>query len=192
MTRDRSASAAARALVGTNIVAGVDPGTRRAGFCALKVDGQDLELLALESFRIYGASIEERLFSLDTRLTAFLNGFRPGLVAVENGYVGRNPQTSLTVGAARGTAVTAAFRAGAIARFVQPAEARKAVGANSNAQRHEAKQRVRIAVAQILRPRSAPDEDAADAGALAIWAANRLWQYQEADKGEQHREVLQA
>lgn len=176
--RGRSGSAESKALIGCTVVAGIDPGTRRAGFCALRVNGQDLELLVIESFKILGQSIEERLFNLDLRLTARLEGFRPGLVAVENGYVGRNPNTSLTIGMARGAAITAAYRAGAIARTVSPREARAAVGiSGKQLQRAEVKQQVLLAVTRLLRPVSAPDEDAADAAPLAVWAANRLWQY---------------
>lgn len=178
MKRSRSSDSVGRALVGCTVVAGIDPGTARAGFCALKVDGQDLELLVIESFKIFGATLEERLFNLDLRLTARLEGFRPGLVAVENGYVGRNPNTSLTIGMARGAAVAAVYRSGAIARLVQPREARAAIGiSGKQLQRVEVKQQVLLAVSRILKPASAPDEDAADAAPLAVWAANRLWQY---------------
>lgn len=171
MRRDRLALAA------SNVVAGIDPGTRRAGFCALRAIGQDLELLVMESFRVFGATAEERLFNLDTRLTARLESFRPGLVAVEGGYVGSNPSTSLAVGEARGVAIAAAWRSGAVVKRVSPREARAAIGIGGRQEaRARVKQQVLLAVTRLLRPASAPDEDAADAAPLAVWAANRLWQ----------------
>ena len=172
--RVESGSGSARSLV----VAGIDPGTRRAGYCALQVSGQDLKVLRMTSFPVRGATIAERLDCLGAKLAEHLEQYEPlVMVGVENGYVGRNPRTSLVTGLARGVAVfVASSTTQAEVELVDPSEARSACGvARFGIQRKAVKQEVLLAITRLLRPKKAPDEDAADAAACAVWAASRVW-----------------
>lgn len=159
--------------------AGIDVGTRRAAYCSLSPRGQNFDIWKMESFAVRGADLLERIESLGTQLGELLEEDDPAIVAVEDGYVGRNPRTSLTIGMARGVAAFMAKSAtSAAVHLVDPGEARKAIGVARFGQgRGAAKAAVVVAVSRILcLTTSAPDEDEADAAALAVWAANRLWQ----------------
>lgn len=162
----------------SSVVAGVDVGTRRAAYCILHARGQDLHLDNLSSFAVRGDTMPDKLASLWTQLDAALRVYRPTLIAVEDGYVGRNPRTSLVIGMARGVALLVAQKYGK-AVLVDPSEARKACGVTRFDQcRGAAKAQVLVMVCRILKLATAPDEDAADAAAVAVWAAGRLWQFQ--------------
>ena len=159
--------------------AGIDVGTRRAAYCSLSARGQNFDLWHMKSFAVKGDDILDRIENLAMQLIELLEEDRPAIVAVEDGYVGRNPRTSLTLGMARGVAAfTAKSSTNAEVHLVDPGEARKAIGVARFGQgRAAAKSAVIVAVSRILcLTASAPDEDEADAAALAVWAANRLWQ----------------
>jgi Holliday junction resolvasome RuvABC endonuclease subunit len=133
----------------------------------------------MESFAVRGDDLLERIEHLAVQLGERLEDDDPAIVAVEDGYVGRNHRTSLTIGMARGVAAfVAKSSTSARVHLVDPGEARKAIGVARFAQsRAAAKSAVIVAVSQILcLTTSAPDDDEADAAALAIWAAGRLWQ----------------
>jgi crossover junction endodeoxyribonuclease RuvC len=162
----------------SRIVAGFDVGTRRAGYCSLDVRGQDLKVRTIESWTVRGATIEDRIEDMAAKFSERLEADDPAWIAVEDGYVGRNPRTSLTIGMARGVALfVARTTTSAQVSLVDPSEARRACGVTHFDQRRgEAKAQVLVMVCRILGLVKAPDEDAADAAALAIWAAGRVWQ----------------
>lgn len=159
------------------LVAGVDPGTRMVGLCILAVKGQDLQPVDIRSWKIKGETIEERVDFVGASLEEVLGNVAVKLVAVEKGYMGKNARSALAIAMAGGVAIRAARRGGAEARLVEPQEARKAIGTAAWGQRRkEAKERVQVAVRRFLRLEREITEDEADACALAIWAANRVWQ----------------
>jgi len=133
----------------------------------------------MKSFAVKGDDILDRIENLAVQLIELLEEDRPAIVAVEDGYVGRNPRTSLTIGMARGVAafVAKSTTPSAEVHLVDPSAARKAIGvARFGQSRGSAKAAVIVAVSRILcLTESAPDEDEADAAACAIFAAGRAW-----------------
>jgi crossover junction endodeoxyribonuclease RuvC len=91
-------------------------------------------------------------------------------VTIERAFVGRNPQSALALGLARGVAMVCAARAGAEVAEVTPGEAKRAVAAGGGA----AKDRVQRMVQLLLGLATPPAPDAADAAALALCGAGRL------------------
>ncbi|MBI2933418.1 MAG: crossover junction endodeoxyribonuclease RuvC [Planctomycetes bacterium] len=150
-------------------IAGIDPGTRVVGYCVLEARGPRLSALEIGTIRARGRSMPERLHDIGRRLDEVFGRLRPGVVAIERAYVGRNPASALALGLARGVAMVCATRFGARVTEVAPSEAKKAVAAGGGASKGRVQRMV-----QLLLGLAAPlSPDAADAVALALCQAGR-------------------
>jgi len=112
---------------------------------------------------------------LAARLKAILEGLNqviaehaPVEVAVEKVFVNANPQSTLALGQARGTAICAAVLAGLPVAEYTALQVKKSVVGNG----HAAKDQVQHMVRQLLALPGAPAADAADALACAICHAH--------------------
>ena len=112
---------------------------------------------------------------LATRLKAILEGLReviaehaPEAVAVEKVFVNVNPQSTLALGQARGTAICAAVIAGLPVAEYTARQVKQSVVGNG----HAAKEQVQHMVRRLLDLPGEPSADAADALACAICHAH--------------------
>jgi len=152
------------------IVLGIDPGTASMGYGVIERTGSNLRAVD------YGClvtspdqSLPERLLAIHACMTELLEMHRPAVVAVERLFFSRNVQTAFAVGQARGVVLLAAAQAKVGAREATPSEVKSAVAGYGAAD----KEQVARMVALVLGMASVPTpDDAADALAVAIWAAN--------------------
>ena len=112
---------------------------------------------------------------LAARLKAILEGLRdviaanaPTAVAVEKVFVNVNPQSTLALGQARGTAICAAVIAGLPVAEYTALQVKQSVVGNG----HAAKEQVQHMVRRLLELPGEPSPDAADALACAICHAH--------------------
>ncbi len=112
---------------------------------------------------------------LASRLKAILEGLneviaehRPGEVAVEMVFVNVNPQSTLALGQARGTAICAAVLAGLPVAEYTALQVKQSVVGNG----HAKKEQVQHMVKRLLELPGDPSPDAADALACAICHAH--------------------
>jgi crossover junction endodeoxyribonuclease RuvC len=112
---------------------------------------------------------------LAVRLKAILEGLKeviarhaPGEVAVEKVFVNANPQSTLLLGQARGTAICAAVIAGLPVSEYTALQVKQSVVGNG----HAAKEQVQHMVRRLLALPGEPSPDAADALACAICHAH--------------------
>jgi len=112
---------------------------------------------------------------LATRLKAILDGLKeviaahaPVAVAVEKVFVNVNPQSTLALGQARGTAICAAVIAGLPVAEYTALQVKQSVVGNG----HAAKEQVQHMVRRLLGLPGEPSADAADALACAICHAH--------------------
>jgi len=112
---------------------------------------------------------------LATRLKAILEGLReviaehaPEAVAVEKVFVNVNPQSTLALGQARGTAICAAVIAGLPVAEYTALQVKQSVVGNG----HAGKEQVQHMVRRLLALPGEPSQDAADALACAICHAH--------------------
>ena len=112
---------------------------------------------------------------LAIRLKAILDGLReviaahaPTAVAVETVFVNVNPQSTLALGQARGTAICAAVMAGLPVAEYTALQVKQSVVGNG----HAAKEQVQHMVRRLLDLPGEPSADAADALACAICHAH--------------------
>jgi len=155
--------------VGADTVAGIDPGTRRLGYCVLERRGTRVATLAIGTIEPRARAMKDRLREMADRLDEVFAAHRPRVVTVERAFVGKNPRSALAIGLARGVAMVCAARAGADVAEVTPGEAKRAVAAGGGA----AKERVQRMVQLQLGLDAPPPFDAADAAALALCGASR-------------------
>jgi crossover junction endodeoxyribonuclease RuvC len=112
---------------------------------------------------------------LAARLKTILDGLReviaanaPNAVAVEKVFVNVNPQSTLALGQARGTAICAAVIAGLPVAEYTALQVKQSVVGNG----HAAKEQVQHMVRRLLELPGEPSSDAADALACAICHAH--------------------
>ena len=92
----------------------------------------------------------------------------PAVVAVEKVFVNANPQSTLALGQARGTAICAAVLAGLPVAEYTALQVKQAVVGHG----HAAKEQVQAMVKRLLALQGDPAADAADALACAICHAH--------------------
>ena len=143
-------------------VLGVDPGSRAAGW-AVVTFGACTSLTAAGVLRPPpSAPLAARLLFLRESLREVVARERPDVAAVERVFSGKNPQSLITLGEARGVLLVTLVEAGIPVVEITPAEIKRAVTGTGAAE----KEQVRRMVTALLGWRLALD--AADAAAAAL------------------------
>ncbi len=150
-------------------ILGIDPGLRITGFGVLDKSGQKLAYVTSGCIRTAQHG------DLATRLKTILDGLaeviaqcRPEQIAIEKVFVNTNPQSTLLLGQARGTAICAAVMHDLPIAEYTALQVKQAVVGNG----HAAKEQVQEMVRRLLKLGGAPSPDAADALACAICHAH--------------------
>ena len=115
-----------------------------------------------------GGELATRLKSILEGLKEVIAAHNPGQVAVEKVFVNMNPQSTLALGQARGTAICAAVIAGLPVAEYTALQVKQSVVGNG----HAAKEQVQHMVKRLLALPGDPAPDAADALACAICHAH--------------------
>jgi crossover junction endodeoxyribonuclease RuvC len=149
-------------------ILGIDPGLRTTGFGVLEKSGQRLAYVTSGCIRTPGGELSVRLKVILDGLNEVIDGFEPRQVALEKVFVNVNPQSTLLLGQARGTAICAAVMHGLPVSEYTALQVKQAVVGNG----HAAKELVQEMVKRLLSLAGAPTPDAADALACAICHAH--------------------
>lgn len=152
------------------IVLGIDPGTAALGYGI--VDSTRGRLREVDHGWLETSpdvALPERLLAIHALVDELIETHDPAVVAVERLFFSRNAQTALAVGQARGVVLLAAAQHGVPVREATPNEVKSAVAGYGAADKDQIQRMVQVVLGMAERPR--PD-DAADALAIAIWAAN--------------------
>ncbi|MHB8397509.1 MAG: crossover junction endodeoxyribonuclease RuvC [Candidatus Limnocylindrales bacterium] len=153
------------------IVLGIDPGTAALGYGVVERIGDRLR--AVDDGCISTSPHDPlpiRLLDIHRAVRDLIETHRPSLIAVERLFFGRNAQTALGVGHARGVVLLAAAEAEVPVREATPSEVKNAVAGHGAADKEQVGRMVALLLGLAAVPTS---DDAADALAVAIWAANR-------------------
>ena len=143
------------------LIAAIDPGTRKVGFCFVNAAGRAVELGVIEP---KGRDLSARLLQIQDGIDRLFARHKPAEVAVETPYVGRNAGSALVLAAGRALALTSAARVGAkVFEYTAP-EAKRAVTGTGAAGKSSVQRMVQL----LLGLGSLPPPDAADAAALAL------------------------
>lgn len=147
-------------------VLGIDPGTVRLGYGVVERVGPGR--LAYVECGIISApatlSRIERLGIIGQGLIELIADLCPHAVAIEEAFFGKNIQSTLALGEARGVSILVATQAGLPIAGYAPAKVKNSVVGNGRA----TKEQIGFVVKALLSLRRAPEPDAADALAIAV------------------------
>ena len=148
------------------IILGVDPGTLITGYGVVEVRDGTLRLLAYDVVKNRsGRSMPVRLKQIYQTLSSVIDRYHPDEFAIETAFYGKNVQSALKLGHARGVSILAAVNREIPTAEYSPREVKKAVVGNGAA----SKEQVQFMVKSILKLREVPRfYDASDALAVAI------------------------
>lgn len=151
---------------------GVDPGTLVTGYGVVARTHGQTRFLACGTVRNDSARpMPLRLRHIHEELTAVIERFAPNEFAIESAFYGRNAQSALKLGHARGVSLLAAVQHGIPTAEYSPREIKKAVVGNGGA----SKKQVQYMVKAILRIADSPMlHDASDALAVSLCHLHRL------------------
>ena len=149
-------------------ILGIDPGLRITGFGVLDKVGQQLHYVASGCIKTPDGELPERLKAILNSLSEVIGQHQPQQVAVEKVFVNVNPQSTLLLGQARGTAICAAVLASLPVAEYTALQVKQAVVGNGHAKKEQVQEMVR----RLLGLAGNPSPDAADALACAICHAH--------------------
>jgi crossover junction endodeoxyribonuclease RuvC len=152
------------------VVLGIDPGTAHTGYGVVLSRGRTLAALdggVIETRA--GTPLERRLADIHARVCDLIAEHRPGALAIEDLYFGRNAHSAFAVGQARGAVLLSAGMAGVPCYSYTPQAVKQSVCGSGGA----AKEQVQRMVGTLLAlPEPPQPNHAADALAVAICHAN--------------------
>jgi crossover junction endodeoxyribonuclease RuvC len=145
---------------------GIDPGTAIMGWGVVEERGEERVALGYGVLRTEPETPQPtRLLALFEGLQRLIREFQPDEGAVEELFFGKNVNTALTVGQARGVALLALAQAGLPIGEYKPLVVKQAVAGYGGADKRQMQEMVRLTLGLEAIPR--PD-DAADALAVAL------------------------
>ncbi len=150
-------------------ILGIDTSLRSSGYGVLAVEGTRMR--SLDAGRIRNAPklpLSECLRTIHARVAELIAEHSPDVVAIESVIYGKNAGTMLVLGEARGAVITAAADAGRPIFEYEPRRVKMAVCGNGLAE----KEQVQRMVKTLLSLEELPQNDAADALAIAITHAH--------------------
>ena len=148
------------------IILGVDPGTIITGFGVIEALNGKLRAIEYNVVKNKSSkSMPIRLRQIYAALCDVIDRHHPDEFAIETAFYGKNAQSALKIGHARGVSILAAVNHEIPTTEYSPREVKKAVTGNGAA----SKEQVEFMVKAILKLREAPKfYDASDALAVAI------------------------
>lgn len=150
-------------------ILGIDPGLRITGFGVLDKAGTKLSYVTSGCIRTPAdGDLALRLKTILDGLEEVIASAKPDQVALEKVFVNKNPQSTLALGQARGTAICAAVMGRLPVSEYTALQVKQAVVGNG----HAAKEQVQEMVRRLLGLGGNPNPDAADALACAICHAH--------------------
>jgi crossover junction endodeoxyribonuclease RuvC len=141
---------------------------RVTGFGVLDKAGQKLAYVTSGCIKAPSGELSQRLKTILDGLMDVITSCRPEQVALEKVFVNLNPQSTLLLGQARGTAICAAVIHRLPVSEYTALQVKQAVVGNG----HAHKEQVQEMVKRLLRLDGMPSPDAADALACAICHAH--------------------
>ena len=149
------------------LILGIDPGTAVTGYGVVaREGGSAVSLVECGVVRTSpGEALADRIREIYEEITALITRHAPSVVVVEDVFQGKNVQSALKLGHARGAILLAAALGEIPIAEYSPREIKKAVVGNGNA----TKDQVGFMVQRQLRLKVPPSpSDAADGVAVAL------------------------
>jgi crossover junction endodeoxyribonuclease RuvC len=146
------------------IILGIDPGSRITGYGVINAIGSKNEYIASGCIRMKDGSLPEKLNQIFAGVTQVIEMYCPQEFAIEQVFMAKNADSALKLGQARGAAIVAATQQDVEVFEYAARKVKQAVVGKGSAD----KSQVQHMIARMLKLPGLPQEDAADALAIAV------------------------
>ncbi len=147
------------------IILGIDPGSRLTGFGVIEYQGSKLRYITSGCIRIdTSKDLAYRLKQIFDCVSQIISENHPDEFAIEQVFMGKNADSALKLGQARGSAIVAAANQDLPVSEYAARAVKQAVTGKGSAEKEQVQHMVQI----LLNLPGKPQEDAADALAIAI------------------------
>lgn len=151
------------------VILGIDPGSRKTGYGLVERAGAKNRYIASGVIRIPAElTLPERLKEIFTAVSEIIAQFRPHEMAVEQVFMAKSAGSALKLGQARGAAIVAGVSRELAVFEYEARKVKQSVVGTGAADKFQVQHMVKT----LLCLPSAPQEDAADALAVALCHAN--------------------
>ncbi|NNJ71522.1 MAG: crossover junction endodeoxyribonuclease RuvC [Kiritimatiellales bacterium] len=152
-------------------ILGIDTSLRSTGVGIIEAKGSELRAVAYGRIRNKpGEPHSKCLENIFDSITSLIKEHAPDCAAIEGAFFAKNAKTAMVLGQARGAAITACARQGLDITEHSPRKVKQSVVGSGSAQ----KDQVAKMVVRLLNLDEPPQEDAADALAIAICHHHQL------------------
>ncbi len=151
------------------IVLGIDPGSRKTGYGLISTSSSEYSYLASGVIRINESfSLPERLKVIFDSISEIIELHQPQEFAIEQVFMAKSAGSALKLGQARGAAIVAAVNHDLPVSEYEARKVKQSVVGTGAAD----KSQVQHMVKSLLKLTQSPQEDAADALAVALCHIN--------------------
>lgn len=157
-----------RAHTNKTVILGIDPGSRRTGYGVLELEGGQPSYLASGCINVAKLSMPERLAAIYNGVCEVIATYQPATLAIEEVFVSKNARSALILGQARGVAIAAGVQHDLSVSEYAARQVKLAVVGTGRASKEQIQHMVQV----ILNLSGQPQEDAADALAIALCHVN--------------------
>jgi len=154
------------------IILGIDPGTRITGFGVIKYTNNNFIKIASGSINLPPKEpIPQRLEIIYSEISKIIKKYKPDEFAIETAFYGKNVQSAMKIGYARGVSILCALHNNVPASEYSPREVKKSVVGKGAA----SKDQVSFMIKTLLNIKSEKIKvDESDALAIALCHAFRM------------------
>jgi len=154
------------------IILVVDPGTNITGFGIISFEKNTYSRVISGIIKLPSAkSIPERLNTIYNEIDKLIKTYKPDEFAIETAFYGKNVQSTLKIGYARGVSLLAAFHNGLAISEYSPREVKKAVVGRGTASKEQVGFMIKSLL--ILKEENMKTDES-DALAIALCHAFRI------------------
>lgn len=151
------------------LILGIDPGSRVTGYGIVKADDSGNEYITSGCIRTSAqSSFPEKLDEIFNGVTEIIESYCPQEMAIEQVFMAKSAASALKLGQARGVAIIAATQCGLPIAEYAAKKVKQAVVGTGAAKKQQMQHMVRV----LLNLNAVPQQDAADALAIAICHIN--------------------
>ena len=145
-------------------IIGIDPGSRRSGFGIIEVRGDRVKPVHFGVIKAGTGNFPERLGIIYNGIKDLVQEYQPQQAAVETVFVAHNASSAIKLGQARGAAISALISGDLEVAEYSPRSVKQAIVGRGAADKVQVQHMVRV----LLGMAETPEEDAADALAVAL------------------------
>lgn len=151
-------------------IIGIDPGSRITGYGIVDTNGFKHKYVTSGFITIKADTLADKLGMIYVEVSRIVSDWTPDSMAIEQVFVKKNADSALKLGQARGAAICAAVQANLPIGEYTPRTIKKAVVGSGAAE----KQQIQTMVQRLLGLDAEPQNDEADALAIAICHAHHI------------------